>query len=286
MKKILFFLMVFMIRSASAQMTVSIISSQCDSLISGTFSDVSLTLNISGGQSPYTYSWSNGAVTSGITVTPTTDTVFSVTVTDHLSATATDSKEMYMFYCAEGKWSVDSDTLPVGTTCSDDTIVSDTSHIFLFKWNGTNSPLYHYFWDFGDGDTSTAISVSHQYPTAGTYYINAGVEISLGCNSCYTQPLLPFFIIIIKNSVGIADIEKEIKINIAPNPAKDLLNIEIPQSLNGGTISILNINVQELLRQNLYDSKAHLDLRNLNKGIYLIKIVSEDKVVVRKFVKE
>jgi hypothetical protein len=286
MKKILFFLMVFMIRSASAQMTVSIISSQCDSLISGTFSDVSLSLNTSGGQSPYTYSWSTGAVTSAITVIPVTDTVYSVTVTDHLSATATDSKEMFMFYCAEGKWSVDSDTLPVGTTWSDDTLVSDTSHLFLFKWNGTTSPLYHYFWDFGDGDTSHAISVSHQYPSPGIYYINARVEISNGCNTCSTQPVLPFFIIIIKNSVGIADIEKEIKINIAPNPVKDLLSIETPPSLNGGTVSILNINGQELLNQRLYDSKAQLDLRNLNNGIYLIKIVSEDKVVVRKFVKE
>ncbi|MEO5906064.1 MAG: SprB repeat-containing protein, partial [Saprospiraceae bacterium] len=50
-------------------------------------SDGSATAMASGGQAPYSYSWSNGG--SGATITNLTDGVYTVTVTDNLSNTAT-----------------------------------------------------------------------------------------------------------------------------------------------------------------------------------------------------
>ena len=45
-------------------------------------SSLTLQANVSGGTGPYSYSWSTGATTSSITVSPTTATVYTVTVRD------------------------------------------------------------------------------------------------------------------------------------------------------------------------------------------------------------
>ena len=45
-------------------------------------SSLTLQANVSGGAGPYSYTWSNGATTSSITVSPTANTTYSVTVQD------------------------------------------------------------------------------------------------------------------------------------------------------------------------------------------------------------
>ena len=45
-------------------------------------SSLTLQANVSGGTGPYSYSWSNGATTSSVTVSPTTTTSYSLTVRD------------------------------------------------------------------------------------------------------------------------------------------------------------------------------------------------------------
>ncbi len=45
-----------------------------------------------------------------------------------------------------------------------------------------------YFWDFGDGTTSTASNPSHQYTTPGQYTVYLHVTNSIGCSSEQTVP--------------------------------------------------------------------------------------------------
>lgn len=56
---------------------------------------VTLTASVSGGDSPYTYSWSDGTTTVGstasISVTPTTDTTYTCTITDKVGGSTSDS---------------------------------------------------------------------------------------------------------------------------------------------------------------------------------------------------
>ena len=73
---------------------------------------------------------------------------------------------------------------------------------------------------------------------------------------------------------------------IYPNPVRNTLTVETLQSFGNSTLSVFNFSGQELLTQKVVSSKTQLDLSSFAKGIYTIRLMNNDKVEVRKIVKE
>jgi photosystem II stability/assembly factor-like uncharacterized protein len=75
-------------------------------------------------------------------------------------------------------------------------------------------------------------------------------------------------------------------LKIYPNPVSEQLTIETTKLTKESTLTIVNVSGQELIRQNMKDSKTQLDISNLTKGIYFVKLITDKKVEVRKIIKE
>ena len=60
-----------------------------------------------------------------------------------------------------------------------------------FAFN-TNDDIVNYNWDFGDGNTSSAGTPTHQYATEGEYFISLTVESSAGCSNIFYDTLTIF----------------------------------------------------------------------------------------------
>ena len=73
---------------------------------------------------------------------------------------------------------------------------------------------------------------------------------------------------------------------IYPNPVRNTLTVETLQSVGNSTLSIFNVNGQEVLIQKVVSAKTKLDISGFAKGVYTIRLVNNDKVEVRKIVKE
>jgi hypothetical protein len=91
-------------------------------------SSITLTAQPSG-TSPYTYSWSNGATTQSITVSPLSNTTYAVTVTDASGCTGTASKEVIVknVNCNNGKvymCHITGNSNHVNTVCIDNSAVA------------------------------------------------------------------------------------------------------------------------------------------------------------------
>lgn len=78
----------------------------------------------------------------------------------------------------------------------------------------------------------------------------------------------------------------EYLINIYPNPVSAKLTIETKDLTKGSILSILNINGQELINQQLNDSKTQIDVSKLTSGIYFVKIINDGIIEIRKVIKE
>jgi hypothetical protein len=73
---------------------------------------------------------------------------------------------------------------------------------------------------------------------------------------------------------------------IYPNPAYTQLIIEAPQTTKNGILSICNFNGQEIVRKLIDNSKSYIDISNLKKGVYVVKLETDKAIKVRKIIKE
>jgi PKD repeat protein len=138
----------------------------------------------SGGQGPYTYNWSlgNGIATSGQTVTAIYNGpgvyLPCLTITDATGCTST--------YC---------DSLLIGgggTNCSA-SFLSQANAIGGFNFTSTvggTAGAVSYFWDFGDGSTSSLANPTHTYAFNGVYTACLTIVDANGCTSTYCSTIV------------------------------------------------------------------------------------------------
>jgi len=119
-----------------------------------------------------------------------------------------------------------------------------------------------WFWDFGDGNTSTEQNPIHTYESIGEYVVTLTVDD--GCSVTMTVP------------VGLTSIEEttaDIGLSIYPNPTSDILWIENEQFGNR-TIQARLIDVQgKILKSSIIDlGKSEWDLRELSAGVFFLQV--------------
>jgi len=88
--------------------------------------------------------------------------------------------------------------------------------------------------------------------------------------------------------VGINDLTDPLeRLTVYPNPSSATITIELPHTttLKNLSLSILDLNGQELLQRTITDLSTTIDVSALQGGIYVIKVIGEKKVQVGKFVK-
>jgi PKD repeat protein len=132
-----------------------------------------------------------------------------------------------------------------------------------------------YLWDFGDGNTSTENNPSHTYTSTGTYIVSLTAAY-MDCNDLITHEVsLPM--------VGINNqlLENNEAFTIFPNPSDGLITIRMTDQAHG-TVSVTVFNtlgkiIHESTTSNLTENHTiNLDLSNQPKGIYYIKIGSNN----------
>lgn len=133
-----------------------------------------------GGQAPYSYYWYFGDGTTSTGANPMHQYPSSGTYTVSLNITDVNGCDTTVY----GTVYVDCDPSP----CSAEfnyTYVACDSVWFIPDLYGAQ---YDYYWDFGDGATSTQASPAHQYAGNGTYLVVLYITDSTsGCYNAYTN---------------------------------------------------------------------------------------------------
>lgn len=78
-------------------------------------------------------------------------------------------------------------------------------------------------------------------------------------------------------------IKGEIDVNLYPVPATDMLNLEISNSLIGGTFSIFNYNSKKVFEGQLTSSVNRVNVNNLSKGQYYVILQKKSDKITRTF---
>ena len=91
--------------------------------------------------------------------------------------------------------------------------------------------------------------------------------------------------IIYINFNGIDEKSKVNNISISPNPANDIINIQMGEKVENLDLYIYNISGQELRKEHIINAKAEIDVSMLDRGVYIFKLISKDFILSRRVIK-
>ena len=117
---------------------------------------------------------------------------------------------------------------------------------------------------------------------AGNYYYLFINNFSLS-SSGYSITFGGTAIMNCNQTVDIAQrFESDLKLNIYPNPATNYIKIETNQN---SEIEILNTAGQIIKKINMKDNPINIDISNFQKGLYIVKAISDKGIAIKSFIK-
>ena len=87
------------------------------------------------------------------------------------------------------------------------------------------------------------------------------------------------------SGVGINELSNPLNISVFPNPAIDIITLEIPGETEESNLSVINIEGQEIITLPVTESKTIINIKGLPGGVYFVRVMGEKTVQVGKFVK-
>ena len=137
-----------------------------------------------------------------------------------------------------------------------------------------------------EGNTLTEWTFNWTAPTSGdeiTFYAVVNATNSnyqdTGDQVVTTNLTVPL------NTVSIAEIQ-DIDISIYPNPTTDLLHVKTLDNLTNATYSIINYQGKKLIEDSAITNNTSIDVSSFANGSYLLKISSDEKEAVVRFIKK
>ncbi|WP_052444423.1 M4 family metallopeptidase [Flammeovirga sp. OC4] len=210
------------------------------------------------------------------------------------------------------------------TSLSAGTLVKGTDETVSFSagYSGTNYTVYWSIWidynqdgDFEDsgelfvqGSSSSAnlLSSTQTIPASaqnGLTRMRVAMKYGSASTPCesFTYGEVEDYTVNISNSASINTIAQTLSntrveslgsalthssFDVYPNPAQSIINITTGVFAGNGTLSIFNINGQQVLSQSVDTEKVVIPVQTLQKGMYLIKVSNALESKTKKFIVE
>ncbi|MEM6347508.1 MAG: S8 family serine peptidase [Bacteroidota bacterium] len=129
-----------------------------------------------------------------------------------------------------------------------------------------------WFWNFGDGDTSTLQNPTHLYTYTGSFPVGLAVTGSDGCQVATSQ-----IITVVGINTNLEEIAAS-QMMLFPNPTNDQMTLVLPEGVwKGAEITIYDLSGRQVIRKSVPagEKQITLSLAPQAKGLYLVRLQSE-----------
>jgi len=138
-----------------------------------------------------------------------------------------------------------------------------------------------YLMIYGNGNETVTIKTFNH--ATGAEHIVTNPSFQFAQNAMMGTPVEPYIINLFQTTVGITQSTSE-KVSVHPNPARSELFINHPWN-SIDHVEVLDITGRVLIRHKDFAKKS-VNISNLASGIYMLRVISRDDVIIIKFVKE
>ena len=145
------------------------------------------------------------------------------------------------------------------------------------QFNPTTKYASKYFWDFGDGTISKEKNPSHLFNELSENYYQVKLVVS---NFSDVDSTIQFF-----GDPTASLLQKEYEnLSISPNPGQNELFIHLHNPINTSIVSIHDDFGQEIFSSSI-ETSLTVNTQKWIPGIYTIRLIIHDSVIVKKFVR-
>ena len=212
--------------------------------------DGEIFISYTGGTPNFTVSWDNGT-TTGSNLSGLSGGLYNITITDSIGCVETLSAGL-IEYIGMTLTNTTTDEI-TGSDGSIDLSVSGFFNPFTYDWDNDG---------VGDNDDPEDLTGL----TAGTYIVI--VTDANGCTASDT--------IVVGSQIGIEELG-ELQFDIYPNPAKDLINLDFDQSVNGNVV-LQDLSGRIVFSRSYNTTSMIVDVSNLSAGTYVLTVESDGKI--------
>ena len=205
-------------------------------------------IELNAGNNFNTYDWSTGDTTSTISITEAG--AYSVSVVNASGCSATDVVNVLL----------------IEPPVANFTTILDNTLTVTFV-DATTGPAV-YSWDFdSDGDEDLALNgtVSFTYPSRAEYTATLIVTNLCGADT--------FTVDLDLRNVGFAELDAFVRLNVFPNPAQEVVYVELP-SRGNSEVRLLDASGRLLQQQTVNGELAMIQRSGLPSGFYLIEVIN------------
>lgn len=199
------------------------------------------------------------------------------TIPNVISITSSQSGDdfYYFFY----NWEVEYESNCTSEMLQVNAIINqEPSANFSFNQNYNNINFINtsinassYLWDFADSNTSTDENPEHTYTNVGEFIVSLTAT-----NTCGTNVYTDTVSILIVNT---NEIDNKTAITIYPNPAINYINIKSNYTITN--VLITSVHGSEVMN---VKNKSIINVSELEKGIYLLIINTDNGIITKKLI--
>jgi hypothetical protein len=163
--------------------------------------------------------------------------------------------------------------------------------IFLTKYDANNNG--NVFWAISAGGANADFASYIAMDPSGHIYMAGGFSssaIAFGSTTLTNEGAAGTFDMFLAKSegsyTGINGLTNSMNISVFPNPATDKITVEISGTTQGGSLTIADIEGQQLITRQITQPKTTIDISNLPGGVYFVRLTSQGMVKVGKIIKQ
>ena len=86
-------------------------------------------------------------------------------------------------------------------------------------------------------------------------------------------------------TLGISE-NKLLSFEMYPNPVSDVLNIQLPSGTDKAEVGVYDYTGRLVSTKTISSNNSTLDVQNISKGIYIIRVTTNSKIGVQRFIKK
>jgi len=169
------------------------------------------------------------------------------------------------------------DTLATNTIDTCFSFIPNSAYINNYTYNGSDSMSVTWVVSSLNNTQQGYVTAVYPVDSNGCYVLGLTIVCSKSTTYQFTDQLF------ITSIVTTISQTKEFETDIFPNPATDKLTINVSTKSD---IEIINLRGQVVKSMKIIDNTESIDISNLSKGIYFVKILTDKEIMTKKFIKQ